>query len=81
MVRLIDRSRYDIEKIRAKVARAMHLDGFDPRGKTVFGKPRFVYPARPPRQSGVNTQPEVVAGVVRALRDLGRRRPGWPAFC
>ncbi|HEX9901234.1 MAG TPA: DUF362 domain-containing protein [Acidobacteriota bacterium] len=73
-VHLIDQSRYDTEEIRTKVARAMHLDGFDPRGKTVFVKPSFVYPARPPRQCGVNTQPEVVAGVVRALRDRGARR-------
>ncbi len=58
VVHLIDQSRYDIEEIRAKVARAMHLDGFDPRGKTVFVKPSFVYPARPPRQSGSTPSPK-----------------------
>jgi len=74
VVHVIDQSRYDLEEIRAKVGRAMRQDGFDPKNKTVFVKPSFVYPARPPRGQGINTQPEVVAGVARALRDLGARR-------
>ena len=52
----------------------LEADGPRLRGKNVFVKPSFVYPARPPLNRGVNTQPELVGGVVAALRDLGARR-------
>lgn len=65
---------YDPEQIRRAARRMLEADGPSVRGKTVFVKPSFVYPARPPRNRGVNTQPEVVGGVAAALRDLGARR-------
>lgn len=73
-VHLIDQQRYDTDEIKRRVQAAMEADGLDVRGKRVFCKPSFVYPARPPRNVGVNTQPAVVAGVVRALQSMGAAR-------
>jgi len=74
LVQLIAQRTYDAGRIAAAVRRAMERDGLAVRGRRVFVKPSFVYPARPPRNRGVNTQPEVVAGVVHALRELGAAR-------
>ncbi len=70
-VHIIDQRRYDVEEIREKCRDRLEEDGLNLSGKTVFLKPSFVYPARPPRNLGVNTQPELVGGVARAVRDLG----------
>ncbi|MDY0000403.1 MAG: DUF362 domain-containing protein [Polyangia bacterium] len=71
---LSDQPGYDPEAIRLSTRRMLEADGPSLRGKSVFLKPSFVYPARPPLNRGVNTQPEVVGGVAAALRDLGARR-------
>lgn len=71
---LADQPAYDPETIRRSARRMFEADGLRLRGKTVFVKPSFVYPARPPRNIGVNTQPAVVGGVCAALKDLGARR-------
>ncbi len=73
-VHLAPQPRYDPEAIRRQARRMFDADGLRVRGKTVFVKPSFVYPARPPANRGVNTQPELVGGVAAALRDLGARR-------
>ncbi len=70
-VTIFDRPGYEVEAVREQCRRAMEQDGLDIGGRRVFVKPSFVYPARPPLNRAVNTQPEVVGGVVRALRDLG----------
>ena len=74
LVSLLDHLHYDTEAIRQSVFRAMECDALAVSGKSVFVKPSFVYPARPPRNRGINTQPEVVIGVCQALRDLGASR-------
>jgi uncharacterized protein (DUF362 family) len=74
VVHLIDQTTYHVPQIKRKVQRAMERDGLDVRGRRVFVKPSFVYPARPPRNRAVNTQPEVVAGVIRALKSMGAAR-------
>lgn len=74
MVQIADQPRYDAGEIRAQARRMMEAQGLSVRGKTVFVKPSFVYPARPPINRAVNTQPEVVGGVAAALRDLGAAR-------
>jgi uncharacterized protein (DUF362 family) len=74
LVQLIDQPGYDVACIKQAVQRAMERDGLVVRGRSVFVKPSFVYPARPPRNRGVNTQPEVVGGVVHALQSMGARK-------
>ncbi len=71
---LVDQPRYDPESIRHAARRMFEADGLRVRGRSVFVKPSFVYPARPPCNRGVNTQPELVGGVCAALRDLGASR-------
>jgi uncharacterized protein (DUF362 family) len=71
VVRIVDQRGYEPGEIRSRVRRLLEADGLRVRRRSVFLKPSFVYPARPPRNRGVNTQPEFVAGVVQALRDLG----------
>jgi uncharacterized protein (DUF362 family) len=73
-VHLVDQQRYDPRQIKRRVQAVMEADGLEVRGKRVFVKPSFVYPARPPSNIGVNTQPALVAGVVRALRSMGAAR-------
>jgi uncharacterized protein (DUF362 family) len=87
---LVDQPDYDPEAILTSVVRILELEGLQIRGKTVFVKPSFVYPAHPPLNRGINTQPELVGGVVHALKKLGARRiwvgedclagPGQAAF-
>jgi uncharacterized protein (DUF362 family) len=87
---LFDQPDYDPEAIRSSVVGILEREGLQIRGKTVFVKPSFVYPARPPLNRGINTQPELVGGVVHALKKLGARRiwvgedclagPGQAAF-
>jgi uncharacterized protein (DUF362 family) len=71
VVRIVDQRAYEPEEIRSRVRRLLEADDLRVRRKSVFLKPSFVYPARPPLNRGVNTQPEFVGGVVQALRDLG----------
>lgn len=73
-VHLIDQQRYDLAEIKHRVQAVMEADGLEVRGKRVFVKPSFVYPARPPANIGVNTQPELVAGVAHALKSMGAAR-------
>lgn len=73
-VQIADQPRYDPQEIRARVKRMMEKDSLSIKGKSVFVKPSFVYPARPPLNRAVNTQPEFVGGVAHALRDLGAAR-------
>jgi uncharacterized protein (DUF362 family) len=74
VVFVVEQERYDVEEIRVHARRLVQEAGVDVRGRSVFVKPSFVYPARPPRNRGVNTQPELLGGVVRALADLGAAR-------
>jgi len=74
VVRIIDEPSYEPQEIRSRVKMLFEADGLRFRGRSVFVKPSFVYPARPPLNRGVNTQPEFVGGVVHALRDLGASR-------
>jgi len=74
VVRIVDQAEYEPEEIRASVRRLLEADDVRVLGKSVFLKPSFVYPARPPLNRGVNTQPEFIGGVVQALRDLGASR-------
>jgi len=67
---VVDQQEYEMEEIRKKTRRIFEESGFDPAGKSVFVKPSFVYPARPPLNIGVVTQPKLIGGVVRALSDL-----------
>lgn len=71
VVHVIHQPTYFLDEIRSKAQQVMAADGLRVRGKRVFVKPSFVYPARPPRNRGVNTQPEVVGAVVQALKALG----------
>lgn len=73
-VRIIDQASYEAGSIYERVKNALSELGTDVKGKSIFVKPSFVYPARPPKNRGVNTQPAVVGGVARALRDLGARK-------
>ena len=70
IVHLIDQREYDSEPIRTKVRSMLERSSFPVDGKSVFLKPSFVYPARPPRNRGVNTQPEFIGGVVRGIVNL-----------
>ena len=67
---IIDQQEYEMEEIRTKIRKTFEEAGFNPAGKSVFLKPSFVYPARPPLNIGVVTQPKLIGGVVRALHDL-----------
>ena len=72
-VYLVDQPGYDAAAIRGRARDLFEREGLAVRGATVFVKPSFVYPARPPKNIGINTQPEVVAGVAGALHDLGAK--------
>ncbi len=74
LVYIADQSGYDPEQIRSQVRAILESEQVPVRGKTVFVKPSFVYPARPPLNRGINTQPEFVGGVARALKDLGAKK-------
>ena len=50
-VHLLDRPTYDAAAIKRQVQAAMEADGVEVRGKRVFCKPSFVYPARSPNAS------------------------------
>jgi len=71
VVQIVAQAEYQTEEIRSRVREVLAAEEARIRGKTVFVKPSFVYPARPPLNRGINTQPEFVGGVVRALADLG----------
>ncbi|MFO8056183.1 MAG: DUF362 domain-containing protein [bacterium] len=73
-VRLINQPSYEIESIHSQVRQALEELAPSVKDRSVFVKPSFVYPARPPLNQGVNTQPAVVGGVARALKDLGARK-------
>lgn len=70
---LAEQPEYDMEAIRRKAREIFEEGGFRPAGKRVFVKPSFVYPARPPLNIGVITQPAFIGGVVRAMRDMGAK--------
>ena len=55
VVRIIDQRAYEPEEIRSRVRRLLEGDDLRVGRKSVFLKPSFVYPARPPRNRGVNT--------------------------
>jgi uncharacterized protein (DUF362 family) len=65
---------YRVEALAARAAEIISALGLSFAGKTVFLKPSFVYPSKSQRVKGIITQPELVAGVARALRDGGARR-------
>jgi uncharacterized protein (DUF362 family) len=71
VVHVIDQASYNVGEIQAKAKAVLEEEQIKVRGKSVFLKPSFVYPARPPLNRGINTQPEFVAGIARALKDLG----------
>ncbi|MDP8254830.1 MAG: DUF362 domain-containing protein [Candidatus Alcyoniella australis] len=73
LVQLEAQAEYDVEQIAAKIELILQRAQVDARGRKIFLKPSFVYPARPPKNRGVNTQPEFVAGVALALRRMGAR--------
>ncbi|MFH1149086.1 MAG: DUF362 domain-containing protein [Actinomycetota bacterium] len=65
---------YDPEGVRAVAREIIDSSGVDPKGKSVLIKPSFVYPSHHPDTVGVVTQPPFIAGVARALGDLGASR-------
>ena len=65
---------YDPAPIREIAREIISGSGVNPRGKTVFVKPSFVYPSHSPRTVGVVTQPPFIRGVVQAFNDLGASR-------
>ncbi len=65
---------YDPAGVRAAVRDIIEASGVDPKGKSVFLKPSFVYPNHDPATIGVVTQPPFIGGVVQALNDLGASR-------
>ena len=71
---LKDQATYDAEAITAHVADIIARLGTSVRGKSVFVKPSFVYPSKAPVALAVITHPELLVGVLRALRDAGARR-------
>lgn len=74
LVRIVEQTRYEVEEIRTRAREILGSEEELITGKTIFVKPSFVYPARPPKNRGINTQPEFVGGVVRALKDLGAKK-------
>ncbi len=64
---------YDPAGIRAAAREIIASSGVNPKGKSVFIKPSFVYPSHIPATVGVVTQPPFVQGVAQALNDLGAR--------
>jgi uncharacterized protein (DUF362 family) len=71
---LRDQQVYESAQIAEKAAEIIEGMALDVCGKTVLVKPSFVYPSRDPVVQGIITQPEFVAGVLKALRDRGARR-------
>jgi len=65
---------YEPAPIREIAREIISGSGVNPRGKTVFVKPSFVYPSHSPRTVGVVTQPPFIRGVVQAFNDLGASR-------
>lgn len=65
---------YDPAGVRAAAREIISSSGVNPKGKSVFIKPSFVYPSHVPRTVGVVTQPPFIRGVVQALNDMGARR-------
>jgi len=74
LVQIVEQPEYEVESIRVHARSILAPEKSRIAGKTVFVKPSFVYPARPPLNRGINTQPEFVAGVAQALQDLGARK-------
>jgi len=74
VVYVVEQERYHPEEIGTRAADILEQERLSIRGKTVLLKPSFVYPARPPLNRGINTQPEFVAGVARAFKNLGASR-------
>ena len=71
---LKDQKTYDADAITNKASEAIEELGLDVRGKSVFVKPSFVYPSKDPIVMGIITQPEVLVGTLRALKDAGASR-------
>lgn len=71
---LKDQQTYNPGEIAGRVAEIIQALGTDPSGRTVLVKPSFVYPSKAPVVKGIITQPELIVGVARALRDLGASR-------
>jgi uncharacterized protein (DUF362 family) len=71
---LADQREYRADEIAGKASSIIAATGLDVRGKTVFVKPSFVYPSRNPIVKSIITQPEVIVGALRALRDAGAKK-------
>jgi uncharacterized protein (DUF362 family) len=71
---LLDQASYNADQIAEKTADIIRRLGLSVAGRSVFVKPSFVYPSKDPVVRGVITQPELLVGVLRALRDAGASR-------
>lgn len=71
---LRDQQEYRADEIAAKASSIVSGLGLNVRGQTVFVKPSFVYPSKNPIVKGIITQPEVIVGVLRALKDAGAKK-------
>lgn len=68
---LVPQKEYDPARIREAAKEIIAGSGMDPRGRSVFIKPSFVYPSHTHATVGVVTQPPFIRGVVQAFNDLG----------
>lgn len=71
---LREQADYNPALIAEKAAGIIEGLSLDARGRTVLLKPSFVYPSRDPIVRGIITQPQLIVGVAKALRDKGARR-------
>jgi uncharacterized protein (DUF362 family) len=71
---LYPQAQYEPDQIREVAREIISGSGVDPRGRTVFIKPSFVYPSHTPETVGVVTQPAFIRGVCLAFNDMGARR-------
>jgi uncharacterized protein (DUF362 family) len=71
---LKDQTGYDPAAIAEKTGAIIQSLGLAVSGRTVFVKPSFVYPSKSPTVVGVITHPQLLVGVLRALRDAGAKQ-------
>ena len=71
---LREQTEYQAAAISEKAQEIIAGLALDVRGKSVLVKPSFVYPSKSPIVKGIITQPELIVGVLMALREMGARR-------
>lgn len=71
---LRDQPEYNSDEIAKKASEIIEGISLDLSGKTVLVKPSFVYPSKDPVVKGIITQPKLIVGVLRAIRDMGAAR-------